>query len=78
MIKKTFLLAAALPALSNAGAAPVAIDALKNATRCTRSTSTPREAAASVSRLRRFSGLGSQANATNATAHNGRAASSGP
>jgi len=26
-------------------AAPVAIDALKNATRCTRSTSTPRDAA---------------------------------
>ena len=47
-------------------AAPVASDALMNASRCVRATSTPRAAAASAPRLSRFSDDGSSANIANA------------
>ena len=48
-------------------AAPVASEALKNATRCARATSRPRDSALSGPSESRFSGRASQANATNAT-----------
>ena len=46
-------------------AAPVASEALTNATRCARTTSRPRDSAASVPRLSRLSGRASHANAAN-------------
>ena len=58
-------------------AAPVATDALKNATCCTRTTFTPRVAAASASRLSRFNDRGSHTNAALAMAASGKAARMG-
>ena len=59
-----------LISLGDDTAAPVASEALKNATRCARTTSRPRVPAASAPRLSRFIGRASHANATNATPMN--------
>ena len=56
-------------------AAPVASEAAKNATRCARTTLTPRVPAASALMLSRFSGRASQANPAKATSTSGSAAS---
>ena len=58
-------------------AAPVASDAVKNATRWASSTLTPREPAASAPSVSRLSGRASQANPRNATTTSGSAATIG-
>ena len=59
-------------------AAPVASDALRNAQRCARTTSTPRLAATSSPIVSRFSALGRTANTAKAATMNGVAARIGP
>ena len=59
---------------ARATAAPVASEALTNAQRCVRATSTPRDAARSAPTLSRFSDDGSMAKPANAASSSGSAA----